>query len=101
MPTLSPSLAPQCLVTGASLYVPNERKCAHGDLHRVGDAFVFNACLGENGQTAWMYNEPVPSYKGIVCDSNFFFERRGVIVMPAGAASLNPAAEAYIAKVAS
>jgi hypothetical protein len=87
--------APQCLITGCALVDGNRQ--VWGDLHAVGDCYVFNAVLF-GGETAWQYNEPTPStMKQVeVLGSSAIFERRGVLIFPQAAATLNPAAEAYL-----
>lgn len=89
-----------CLITGCTFLDPRYPRAVHGDLHLVGQTFVFNACLA-GGEAAWNYEPRVmegsihltfePGADG--CD---YFERRGVIVFPTESGALSPAAEAYI-----
>jgi hypothetical protein len=50
-----------CIITGAELFDLQSYRWVHGDLHRVGDAYVFNAVLDEKGEVAWTEGEPEDS----------------------------------------
>ena len=70
-----------CLITGCCLI--EDGKAAWGDLHAIGGAYVFNACLNVRGETAWtedahvLNTVPVLTFTGTPKN----FERRGVIVL--------------------
>lgn len=70
----------ECLITGCGFFDAASNRYAWGDLHRVGSALVFNACL-EEGETRWEYGRPPPTDRPLVTflGSNYF-ERRGVLV---------------------
>lgn len=91
-------MSPQCLITGADLVIEAENKRVHGDLHEIGDVWIFNAVLKEYGKTAWVYGEPLASSYAwrLLCVTGGYFERRGVIVIPKSEGYLNPEAERYI-----
>jgi hypothetical protein len=87
-----------CLITGCYLHRP-EVGAAWGDLHKVGDCFVFNAVLDEKGETRLMTQSQLPARgdKGLyVREGADVFERRGVIIVPCNQAHLNLAAERYV-----
>jgi hypothetical protein len=88
-------IRPECLITGCAL-VDGDRQ-VWGDLHSVGDCYVFNAVLF-GGEPNWQYNEPTPaSMKSLeLLGRGAIFERRGVLIFPKAAAVLNPAAEAFL-----
>lgn len=103
-----------CLITGCDLVDLVNDKWVHGDLHKIGHNYVFNACLhtanhpgqGEvQGEAAWQHGTmPDPSSKQIVLDikimpSGRIFERRGVITFPAVFGELNDVAKAYLGKL--
>lgn len=77
----------KCLITGADLYVESEGKWVHGDLHREGTMFIFNAVVGEDLQPKWNYTLPSQTRLTITLPWPLdgsrppsYFERRGVIV---------------------
>lgn len=67
-----------CIKTGCDLHVVNAGKWVHGDLHEVGGALVFNACVND-GEAAWHVGEPPRPDDAV--QTNTYFERRGVIVL--------------------
>jgi hypothetical protein len=88
-----------CLITGCYLHRVPENVAAWGDLHKVGDCFVFNAVLNEQGETRLMTQAqwPVRGDKGLhVMEGADVFERRGVIIVPCNQAHLNLVAERYV-----
>lgn len=93
-----------CLITGCNLADLANGKWVHGDLHKIGHNYVFNACL-EAGETAWQYGtKPDAESKQIELDisslrDNQFFERRGVITFPAIWGRLNEVALAYLGRL--
>lgn len=90
---------PQCVITGCVLVASNEEKYAYGDLHQIGKAYVFNACLNDKGQPDWYWDADYRDDAKIVSvDSNEFFEKRGVIVFNKADARLNDAATVHIAR---
>lgn len=91
-----------CVITGCALDDPAERRIVWGDLHRIGDAWVFNAVCFD-GEARWQTDEDyiAPDHmKRLVilagCPSDVILERRGVIVIDSKWAILNPAARDYI-----
>jgi hypothetical protein len=85
---------PKCLITGCYLYVENENKAVYGDLHQLGDVYVFNACL-QDGETAWVPIKPYQNTKCLVITGEYF-ERRGVIVVAVCDAEVNATALEYL-----
>ena len=67
-----------------------------GDLHQLGVSYIFNAVLNPKGETAWNLSTIPPDRKTINCESENFFERRGVIVAAIGDCSFNLAASDYL-----
>lgn len=86
---------PECLITGCALLLPRARQWAWGDLHRVGDAWIFNAVLDGRGETNWRYEE-LYAVQRILIARGSYFERRGVIVIAGEAAYLNNVAKEYL-----
>lgn len=90
---------PRCLITGCELTQGNQ--IVHGDLHEVGDCYIFNACRNDDVQAAWHELPPElpPHIKVIVIGSEAtYFERHGVFTFHKSQAVLNPAAQDYINK---
>ncbi len=96
-----------CLITGCDLVDVAGGRWVHGDLHAVGGAFVFNACLHRKdclaekqvaGETAWEYGGGTEegSKLLVLLPHAQTFERRGVIVVAKNQASFNKAAEDYL-----
>lgn len=85
-----------CLIMGCELVLDYGRKWCHGDLHEVGGAYVFNACL-EDGETAWRYERFPGDERMILRIDGDYFERRGVIVVGMSEATLNERATKYVA----
>jgi hypothetical protein len=88
-----------CIITGAELFDEQSCRWVHGDLHRVGDAYVFNAVLDEKGEAAWTEGEPEGTQR-VLQVHGYYFERRGLFVCDRTAASLNKAAREYVEKYA-
>lgn len=88
--------APHCLITGCELVDLNSGATAHGDLHRIGDSYVFNAVRDEFGETKWQHVEP-HSPRIVYVGIGDVFERRGVVVFSVDDAALSDAAREFIA----
>lgn len=92
---------PDCLITGCALVTAHGT--AWGDLHALGDCYVFNAVLDERGEVSWSAAgcpiEVTPLVKTATFIENprfDWFERRGVIIMPKAAVQFNPTACLYL-----
>lgn len=87
-----------CLITGADLLVIDEGKTLHGDLHMVGETFVFNGVLagGNRWEAAWSWDEPRADRLVILASGCRYFERRGVIVLAAKDTMLSDEARRYL-----
>lgn len=88
----------KCWITGCELYVPVESKGVHGDLYMIDGidstrAFVFVACVREDGQTAWEIKDG-PTEKLVVACTGAYLDRRGVITFVEG--MVNRDAKIYI-----
>lgn len=88
---------PKCLITGCELYDHTQDRWVHGDLHRIGSSYVFNAVLYD-GEAHWMYDTPLPKWaKALHIDNGApYFERRGIIVVGILDAELNEHAKKYL-----
>ena len=88
--------AANCLITRCRLVVAE--RSIRGDLHEMGNVFIFNAVLRE-GEAAW---EPGAgrgwNSNEKIIDTRDYFERRGVFVILRSGAMLNQSARDYIAK---
>lgn len=82
---------PECLITGATLWLVNEQLCKPADLFLLNGNFILNAA-GEG------VNRLPTGLEYAVCfdDSGDCFSRRNVYVLPADLSVLSPAAHAYI-----
>lgn len=88
--------SPACVITGCELISSRLGTKVHGDLHQLGDTWIFNACLNDNGEAAWDHSVTIDkSCKALILDGDFF-ERRGVIIAATAAAILNDAALEYL-----
>lgn len=87
------------IITGCDLLVPSysTKLTAHGDLWQVGNVWVFNAVLGEDGEARWNI-QPRPRFLVTLGRETNYFERRGVFVFPQYAADLSPEATQHIEK---
>jgi hypothetical protein len=81
-----------CLITGCALI--NGSSTVHGDLHEIGNVYIFNACL-DNGEAAWRDIDVNISPRQIDITNSDYFERRGVFVTHKQT-GLNQAAFDYI-----
>lgn len=87
---------PECLITGCALVDDRGQRWTWGDLHRVGDTWVFNSVLRDS-ETAWRCDVlDDKSRRRILIVKGPFFERRGVIVIAGEAAYLNDVAKEYL-----
>lgn len=96
-------MRPECVITGADLVVFGEGKAVHGDLHTMGDVYIFNAVLDGGGDIAWKHGITAADFietdcKVVGVNSSHYFERRGVIVFSKTSATLNDAAFQYLNK---
>lgn len=84
-----------CIITGCTLVTHNEY--VGGDLHKVGNCYVFNAIKNSNGNARWVTDESEYSHysKRINIFGNWL-EFSGVIVVPMANAVLNVEAQEYI-----
>jgi hypothetical protein len=89
-------MKPRCLITGCDLVCINTASTAHGDLHQVGEAFIFNAVRDAHGETHWRHEEAPRSTRLIYVHTDHAFERRGVIVFHTTAAQLSDEARRHI-----
>jgi len=88
---------PECIITGCEFFSPHEGKIVHGDLHRIGDTLIFNACTDKAGNAEWRYvPRPWQGDMVITARSAQYFERRGVIVFEQSEAELNDRAMEYL-----
>lgn len=94
-----PFPSPQCLITGCVLHNLSDGSWTWGDLHRFHSLFIFNGVTSLDGTAKW-FNTPIPHEQKAVrfLDSDATFARRGVFILPATDAALNPAAREYLAK---
>lgn len=91
----------RCLITGARLMLPGERKSVWGDLHSCGAALIFNAVLNTEGEADWAWGgDPARlplGEKRVEIPATFpYFERRGVIVFDKWNARFNAEAARHI-----
>jgi len=88
-----------CLITGCLLVKDRGDLAVWGDLHQLGDCYVFNAVLNAHGEADWNPDHVLHSHlKYLELAELPFpsFERRGVITFPKYAATLSAAALTYI-----
>lgn len=89
----------ECLITGCEFIdAAHPESYLHGDLHRFGDVYIFNAILDGNGEATRIDTRHLTPYSRIITAIGAVFERRGVIVFQRTAAVLNNEARAYIEK---
>lgn len=88
-----------CLITGCLLVKECEELAVWGDLHKIGDNYVFGAVLNAHGEAAWRTDHVQHSHlirldlSTLPCP---YFERRGVITFPLWAGNLNTVALTYL-----
>lgn len=81
---------PQCIITGCSLFSPDFGSAhLNGDLHELGDCYIFNANSSFAGESEFAYSKQVTV--------RMYFAWRAVYVFHKTAAELNEAAKEYIA----
>lgn len=86
---------PQCIITGCDL-ISEDFSWVHGDLHKVGDTWVFNAVTAKDG-VVWNYSRRLSQCPSLVMiPGHSYFERRGVFVIDKTSAELDKAARAYL-----
>lgn len=87
--------APQCIITGCSLMIPDAHQCWSGDLHRLGDVYIFNA--NPNSCRGIGDDKPFYTKQLTVRPGAHYYEKRAVFVIPLAAAVLNAEAAQHIA----
>ena len=86
-----------CVITGCAFHDADQDRSLWGDLHEIGDCWVFNGVVAGN-QAQWQYGDDArvpdvtPTISANVPLPSMMFEKRGVIVLPKGCAVLNKAA---------
>jgi len=90
-----------CLITGCAMRIGGST--LWGDLHELGDVYIFNAVTGPDGKASAAYNPQTegPDVRWIEvfddCPSSLLFERRGIIVVSKAATVLNDVAREFLA----
>lgn len=87
---LQPARGARCLITGCALFNPASGAVTWGDLHALGDTYIFNGVPELSSTFVIDHNHKMISVYGE------FFERRNVWVFPKTAGILNHLAETYI-----
>lgn len=89
----------RCLITGCGLAFSDDPDTSHwGDLHEFEGMLIFNAVISKPFDTAVLH-ELNPDDKVVIIYSNTpLVEARGIFIFPRAAATLNPAAQAYLDK---
>lgn len=81
----------KCLITGCYLVDGSNQSHVYGDLHSIGESYVFNACNQMN------YGVLDPNARALIINPMAdFFHRRDVYVVPMASAQLNPAAKEFL-----
>ncbi|MGD9674519.1 MAG: hypothetical protein AB7U98_13685 [Candidatus Nitrosocosmicus sp.] len=92
----SDRLYPQCVITGCAMQVGNAY--AWGDLHELGDTWIFNGVPTKDARMVWVHYPPAADQKIlIVTNPDATFTRRGLCVIPKSCAELNLVAKRHIA----
>jgi hypothetical protein len=89
----------KCIITGCDLVDTYGGFRVHGDLHVVGNAFVFNSTLNEKGEANREYCDPFKALAGprmAIEVTGDYFERRGVMVINFEQVVPNAAALDYV-----
>ncbi len=89
---------PTCVITGCELVLPNDYIYHHGDLHELGDVWIFNSVLDNDYEAkVFAIDRLHPSLLQLILSANaMFFERRGVFVIHKTAAEFNAVAKEYV-----
>jgi len=82
----------RCLITGCALQLQHSPALAWGDLHLLGESFIFDGTLDRDGRLFWAAAKTAET-KAL---GEKYFERRGVLVCRADMSLLNEAARAYV-----
>ncbi len=86
-----------CLITGCDLHDTASNRWAHGDLHKIANAYVFNAVLTEKGEANWQLGLPDEARMVVrLAPSATSFERRGIIAFGEADATMNHAAWSHV-----
>jgi hypothetical protein len=72
----------RCIITGCDLVVHGQKWC-HGDLHREGDCYIFDACR-QGVETYWQYTGLPGEDRMVLTVDGDYFEKCGVIVTSCG-----------------
>ena len=87
-----------CLITGCRATYDSLE--VSGDLHRVGDCYVFNAIVDVYGVSRWRAPEKgeYAHYTKVIdfSESSSYYEKRGVLIAPISECVLNEKAKEYI-----
>jgi len=86
-----------CIITGCKARIGNAT--VGGDLHAIGDCFVFNAIVDTSAGAAWDYEDELYNHYRMEVDfseARDCWERRGTIVAKASECELNLQAKEYL-----
>lgn len=84
------SPAPRCLITGCALYHADTGLFYWGDLHEIGDTYIFNGVVNASSES-----EPPVGIRLITVHGHCF-ERRDLWVIHLSQATLNDKAKEHI-----
>lgn len=90
-----------CIINGCRLVIPPEGKSLWGDLHQLYDGtWVFNGCLDAQSSAwndpLWEYASDADATEKQLIGIGPYFERRGVVTIPATSGEYNAAAKEYL-----
>lgn len=84
-----------CIITGCTLIAYNEY--VGGDLHKIGDYYVFSAIKDKEGNSRWSADHlEYAHYSKTVHISGEFFDKSGIIIVPIAHCVLNTEAQEYL-----
>lgn len=86
---------PKCVITGCDLTCSVWGTVYHGDLHEIGDTYIFNAVLFQ-GEALALNREVEDRHISLDLDGGDYFERRGVFIFHKSVCELSTAAKEYI-----
>lgn len=91
-----------CIITGCRLVIQEEGKSLWGDLHQLHDGtFIFSGNLfwSDSGRSlvpAWEYAYYGDARERQLLITSPYFEKRGVVTIPATSGEYNAAAKEYL-----
>ena len=92
------SPTPFRIIKGCTLIRSSDNKWLYGDLHELGDVYIFNAILHTDGKAHWQMGL-YDGGKSVSVSPEYTYNKHGVLVFSKLTATLNTGAKNYLKRM--